>query len=81
MLLPSTSGGTILTSLSSGEYAWAKDLNLSALVRNEEQAAVVRASGFRPVIVSSYDNIDAWTAVAKEFDSELVNLQAIYAMV
>jgi hypothetical protein len=64
------SGGTILTSISTGEHAWTKALNISALVRNEAQASAVRAAGVKAVIMSSYDNMEAWTSTAKNHDSK-----------
>lgn len=71
-LVLAISGGTILSSLSAGknETTWIKSVDISALVRNEAQAAVVRESGFKAVQLANYDDIEAWTTIAENYDGK-----------
>ncbi|KNG79923.1 hypothetical protein ANOM_011604 [Aspergillus nomiae NRRL 13137] len=61
-------GGTVLSAILKTKDPWGKDLKISALVRNEAQAAKTRALGVTPEVCPSFDELDKLESIGEKFD-------------
>ncbi|GAB1196289.1 hypothetical protein APSETT444_005558 [Aspergillus pseudonomiae] len=61
-------GGTVLSAILKTKDPWAKDLKISALVRNEAQAAKIKGLGVTPEVCSSFDELDKLESIGEQFD-------------
>ncbi|OJJ32907.1 hypothetical protein ASPWEDRAFT_174337 [Aspergillus wentii DTO 134E9] len=61
-------GGTVLSAILESEDIWAKQLQISALVRNEAQATTVKNLGVTPLLFSSFDEREVLEKLGEEFD-------------
>ena len=52
------------------DNAWAKELYITTLVRNEAQAQDARQKGVKPLLVAGYDDLQNLSSVAESYDSE-----------
>ncbi|KAL8371166.1 hypothetical protein RB595_001149 [Gaeumannomyces hyphopodioides] len=62
-------GGTVLTTLLASSEPAIKASSISALVRKEEQAAVLRGLGVEPILFKGLDDVDALRRAAAEHDA------------
>lgn len=63
------SGGTVLTTLLASSELVIKRSSISALVRKEEQAAVLRGLGVNPVLFKGLDDVETLRRAASEHDA------------
>jgi hypothetical protein len=64
------SGGSVLTTLLNSNHQPIKDLEISALVRGEDRAKVLKEYGVNPIQFRDLDDSEALTKAASENDSK-----------
>lgn len=67
------SGGSILTQLLQSELAIIKRIKVTALVRQESQAALLREHGVEAIVFSGLEDVELLQRVGSEHDSEKNN--------
>ena len=63
-----SSGGSILTALLASQNPLIRDLNISVLVRREQQGKVFAEKGVEPVYFKDLDDVDRIREVAADYD-------------
>jgi hypothetical protein len=64
-----SSGGSVLNTLLSSENPAIKNLQISALVRGEDKAALLKKLGVAPILFTGLDDGELLTEVASQHDS------------
>lgn len=73
------SGGSVLSSLLNSSNPHIKALSISALVRKQEQADLLKAKGIHGIVFSSLDDVDVVRRVAGENDIVINTASAFHA--
>jgi hypothetical protein len=64
------SGGSILTTLLNSNHKSIKNLQISALVRGEDKAKVLKEHAVNPILFRDLDDSEAITRAASDHDSK-----------
>ena len=68
----SSSGGSILTTLLNSDKPALRSLQISALVRSEEQAKRFTGIGVTPILFTDLDDVEVIQKAASEHDGEFL---------